>query len=58
VHIEYLGNRQIRTKDWIYTNKGDLIRVNELGRPENQAQSQGDQADVRKLMEEILIDSE
>ena len=58
VHIEYLGNRQIRTKDWIYTNKGKLIRVNELGRPENQPEAQGDHADVRNEMEKILIDSE
>lgn len=35
VHIEYRENRQIRTKDWIYTNKDKLIKVNEIGEPKN-----------------------
>lgn len=54
VHIEYLGNRQIRTKEWIYTNKGELIRVNELGHPENQPQEQDEYPDVRKEMKSIF----
>jgi len=58
VHIEYAGKRQIRTKDWIYTNKGELIRVNELGSAENQPEAKGNHPDVRKEMEKILIDSE
>ena len=32
VHIEYKKNRQIRTKEWIFTNRGNLIKVNQLGR--------------------------
>jgi len=54
VHIEYVGKRQIRTKDWIYTNKGELIRVNELDHPENQPQKQGDHEDVRNEMKTIF----
>ena len=58
VHIEYMGNRQIRTKEWIYTNKGDLIKVNQLGHPENRPQKQSDHEDVRNEMKSIfsLID--
>ena len=59
VHIEYMGNRQIRTKEWIYTNKGDLIKVNQLGHPENRPQKQSDHEDVRNEMKSIfsLIDA-
>jgi len=59
VHIEYKNNRQIRTKEWIYTDKAKLTRVNELGRPENQPEAQGDHADVRNEMKKIftLIDA-
>ncbi|PHR88501.1 MAG: hypothetical protein COA78_36405 [Blastopirellula sp.] len=56
VHIEYKDNRQIRTKEWIYTDKGKLIRVNELGHPENRPQKQGDHADVRNEMKKIFAD--
>jgi hypothetical protein len=35
-----------------------LIRVNELGSPENQPEAKGNHPDVRKEMEKILIDSE
>ncbi|PAY17998.1 hypothetical protein CKO51_18510 [Rhodopirellula sp. SM50] len=50
VHIEYKNNRQIRTREWIYTDKGKLTRVNELGSPENRPESQGDHAVVRSQM--------
>jgi arylsulfatase A-like enzyme len=58
VHIEYKNDRQIRTKDWIYTDKGKLTKVNELGRPENRPETQGDHAIVRNEMKRIfaLID--
>ena len=58
VHIEYKDDRQIRTKEWIYTDKGKLIRVNELGRPENRPEKEGDHADARNKMKRIfaLID--
>ena len=60
VHIEYKNNRQIRTKEWIYTAKGTLTRVNELGLPENRPEEQGDHADVRNKMKTLfaLIDRE
>jgi arylsulfatase A-like enzyme len=60
VHIEYKNNRQIRTKEWIYTDKGKLVRVNELGRPENRPERQGDHAVVRNEMKRIFdfIDKE
>ncbi len=54
VHIEYKGDRQIRTKEWIYTSKGTLTQVNELGQPENRPENQGDHADVRKAMKGIF----
>ncbi|MCP4885077.1 MAG: sulfatase-like hydrolase/transferase, partial [Planctomycetaceae bacterium] len=54
VHIEYKNNRQIRTKDWIYTDKGKMTKVNELGRPENRPEEQGDHADVRNEMKRIF----
>ena len=56
VHIEYRGDRQIRTQEWIYTNKDKLIKVNPLGRPENQAEELGDHPDVRKAMKKILAE--
>ena len=60
VHIEYKENRQIRTKEWIYTDKGKLTQVNELGQPENRPEKQGNRAGVREEMERILgmIDGE
>lgn len=60
VHIEYKSNRQIRNKEWIYTRKGKLTRANELGRPENSPEEQGNHADVRNEMKRIfaLIDGE
>jgi arylsulfatase A len=60
VHIEYKNDRQIRTKKWIYTDKGELTRVNELGRPENRPEKQGDHALARNEMKRIfaLIDEE
>jgi arylsulfatase A len=60
VHIEYKSDRQIRTKEWIYTSKGELTRVNELGSPENPPEKQGDHAVVRNEMKRIFasIDGE
>ncbi len=60
VHVEYKSNRQIRTKEWIYTRKGKLTRVNELGNPESRPERQGDHAVVRNEMKRIfaLIDGE
>jgi arylsulfatase A len=54
VHIEYKGDRQIRTREWIYTDQGKLIQVNELGQPENKPENQGAHADVRKEMNRIF----
>ena len=54
VHIEYKNDRQIRTREWIYTAKGTLTRVNELGRPENRPERQGDHEAVRNEMERIF----
>ena len=60
VHIEYKENRQIRSKEWIYTNKGNLIKVNELGRPENRPEKKTDHPGIRDEMKRILnlIDKE
>jgi arylsulfatase A-like enzyme len=60
VHIEYKENRQIRSKEWIYTNKGNLIKVNELGRPENRPEKKTDHPEIRDEMKRILnlIDKE
>lgn len=55
VHIEYKQNRQIRTKEWIYTNKGSLIKVNEFGRKENLPEKQSAHIDVRKKMQQIFV---
>ncbi len=54
VHIEYKGNRQIRTKEWIYTDKGELTQVNGLGQPESRPEKSEAHADVREEMERIL----
>jgi|TARA_B100001964_G_scaffold179472_1_gene198146 arylsulfatase A-like enzyme len=54
VHIEYKQDRQIRTKEWIYTNKGNLIKVNELGRPENRPEKQTNHSGIRKEMKRIF----
>ena len=54
VHIEYKENRQIRTKEWIYTNKGELIKVNQIGRPENLPEKDTDHPESRKEMQRIL----
>ena len=55
VHVEYKQNRQIRTKEWIYTNKGSLIKVNEFGRKENLPEKQRAHKDVRKKMQQIFV---
>ena len=55
VHVEYKQNRQIRTKEWIYTNKGSLIKVNEFGRKENLPEKQSAHKDVRKKMQQIFV---
>ena len=54
VHIEYKNERQIRTRDWIYTTKGNLIKVNPLGQPENQPERQSDHMEVRNKMKKIF----
>ena len=59
VHVEYRGDRLIRTKEWIYTNKDKLIKVNPLGRPENEAEERSDDPDLCKAMKKVFakIDS-
>ena len=59
VHLEYRGDRLIRTKEWIYTNKDKLIKVNPLGRPENEAEERSDHPDLCKAMKKVFakIDS-
>ncbi len=51
---------EISTSQWIYTDKGMLTRVNELGRPENRPEEQSGHADVRNEMKKIftLIDGD
>ena len=60
VHIEYRKNRQIRTRKWIYTNNGNLIKVNQLGHPENRPEKDTDHLEIRKKMQQIFdqIDEE
>ena len=41
-------NRQIRTKEWIFTNQGNLIKVNQMGRPENRPEKDTDHLEIRK----------
>ena len=40
--------------EWTYTNKGDLIKVNQLGEPENRPERNTDHLKIRKEMERIL----
>ena len=54
VHIEYIKNRQIRNKEWTYTNKEGLIKVNQLGEPENRPERNTDHLKIRKEMDQIL----
>jgi arylsulfatase A len=54
IHIEYLEDRQIRTKEWIYTNKDILIKVNELGQPENEPEEDGTHRDIRDGLRKIF----
>lgn len=54
VHIEYVKNRQIRNKEWTYTNKGDLIKVNQPGEPENRPERTTGHLETRKEMNQIL----
>ena len=54
VHIEYKNERQIRTRDWIYSARGHLTKVNPLGKPENQPEPQNDHVEVRNKMKIIL----
>ena len=55
VHIEIKNNRQIRTKEWIYTNNGNLIKVNQLERPENRPEKYTDHLEIRKEMQRIFV---
>jgi arylsulfatase A-like enzyme len=54
VHIEHVEDRQIRTRDWIYTNKDKLIKVNELGQPENEPEKDGTHQDIRDDLRKIF----
>lgn len=54
VHIEYIKNRQIRNKEWTFTNKGELVKVNQLGEPENRPERTKDHTQIRKEMNQIL----
>ena len=54
VHVEYKNERHIRTKNWIYTDKGTLTKVNKLGHPENDPEEQNDQTAVRDEMRKIF----
>jgi len=54
VHLEYLDDRQIRTREWIYTNKDVLIKVNELGQPENEPEEDGTFPEIRKKLKTLL----
>ena len=54
VHIEYTEDKQIRTKKWIYTNNDDLIRVNKLGKPENEPIKDGSHKNTREELKSIL----
>ena len=54
VHVEYKNERHIRTKDWIYTDKGTLTRVSELGQPENDPEEQNGQSVVRDHIKKIF----
>jgi len=54
VHIEWSDYRQIRTKDWIYTNDDKLIKVNEVGEPENSPEAEGSHKEIRKELNNIL----
>jgi len=54
VHIEYKEKNQIRTKDWIYTNGDKLIKVNKLGKPENEPVKDGSHKNTREELRNIL----
>ena len=54
VHVEYKNERQIRTKDWTYTDEGTLTKVNEFGQPENDPEEQNGQSVVRDEMKKIF----
>ena len=54
VHVEYKNGRQIRTKDWTYTDEGTLTKVNEFGQPENDPEEQNGQSVVRDEMKKIF----
>ena len=54
VHVEYKGNRHIRTRDWIYNNKGELIKVNDFGAPENNPEKEGSHKKTREELRNIL----
>ena len=58
VYIEYKNNRQIRTKEWIYSNNVNLIKVNQLGRPENRPKKDTGHLETRKEMQRIFVQIE
>lgn len=54
VHIEYKENNQIRTKDWIYTNRDKLVKANMLGEQENSPIKEGSHNRTREELKNIL----
>ena len=54
VHVEYRENRQIRTRDWIYNNKDELIKVNAVGEPENNPEKEGSHKKTREELRNII----
>ncbi len=54
VHVEYKENRQIRTRDWIYNNKDELIKVNGVGKPENNPEKEGSHKKTREELRNII----
>lgn len=54
VHVEYKENRQIRTRDWIYNNKDELIKINGVGEPENNPEKEGSYKKTREELRNIL----
>jgi hypothetical protein len=56
VHVEYKENRQIRTRDWIYNNKVELIKVNGVGKLSNEPKKDGTHQKKRNKLKKILND--
>ncbi len=54
VHVEHGEKRLIRTKDWIFNNDQELIRVNQIGEKENRPEDESKHPEIRKRLGEIL----